>query len=94
VKVPSQRITFSPRDQEEILQRIGCSLSTGQIAQGHNVQEFEDSFAKHVNAKYAIAVSSGGAAIGIGMRLLEVRSFISVGWVDGRKPSIAFLYQH
>jgi perosamine synthetase len=73
VKVPSQRITFSPSDQEEILQRIGCSLSTGQIAQGHNVQEFEDSFAKYVNAKYAIAVSSGGAAIGIGMRLLEVQ---------------------
>jgi perosamine synthetase len=73
VKVPSQRITFSPNDQEEILRRIGYSLSTGQIAQGHNVQEFEDSFAKYVNAKFAIAVSSGGAAIGIGMRLLEVQ---------------------
>jgi dTDP-4-amino-4,6-dideoxygalactose transaminase len=73
MKVPSQRITFSPNDQEEILQRIGSSLSTGQVAQGRYVQEFEDTFAKHVNAKYAIAVSSGGAAIGIGMRLLEVQ---------------------
>ena len=73
MKIAAQKITFSPTDQEEILRRIGCILSTGQIAQGKNVQEFEDSFAKFVNAKYAIAVSSGGAAIGIGMRLLEVQ---------------------
>ena len=73
IKVPSQKITFSSDDKAEILQRIDQSLSTGQVAQGQNVQEFENSFAKYVNTKYAIAVSSGGAAIGIGMRLLGVQ---------------------
>ena len=28
------------------------------------------------------------------LNLSAVRSLIAVGWVDGRKPSIAFLYQH
>ena len=38
-------------------------LRSGQLIQGEKTKEFEDRFAKSVGAKYAIAVSSGTAAL-------------------------------
>ncbi|AFZ61382.1 DegT/DnrJ/EryC1/StrS family aminotransferase [Anabaena cylindrica FACHB-243] len=68
-----QKIVFSEADRAEIIQRIDFSLSTGQVALGQNVQEFEANFAQFVGTKHAIAVNSGGAAIAIAMHLLNVK---------------------
>ena len=38
-------------------------LNSGNLAQGSKVREFEEAFAKYVNAEYAVAVSSGTAAL-------------------------------
>lgn len=74
MQIKSQRITFSEEDRKEICQLIDRSLTTGQVAQGENVKSFEDNFAQFVGTKHAVAVNSGGAAIGIGMRLLGVKN--------------------
>lgn len=64
MQIKSQRITFSEEDRKEICQLIDRSLTTGQVAQGENVKSFEDNFAQFVGTKHAVAVNSGGAAIG------------------------------
>ncbi len=71
--IPPVKIVFSEEDRQEILMRIDRCLLTGRVAQGENVREFEDTFARYVGTKHAVAVSSGGAAIEIAMRLLDVR---------------------
>jgi perosamine synthetase len=73
VQIPPLRVVFSEEDRQEILRRIDQCLSTGRVAQGENVQEFEEAFARYVGAKHAVAVNSGGAAIEVAMRLLNVK---------------------
>jgi perosamine synthetase len=70
--IPPLKVIFEPHDRKDILSRIDECLRTGFIAQGKNVQEFEESFAFQVGAKYAVAVSSGGAAIETAMQILSV----------------------
>lgn len=72
MKVPPLKIVFSEQDRQEILRRVDQALAGGQVAQGQNVKEFEEAFAKYVGVKHAVAVSSGGAALEVGMRLLGV----------------------
>lgn len=72
MRIPPVRIEFPKSDRDEILRRIDRCLSTGQVAQGENVREFEEAFARYIGAKHAVAVSSGGAAIEVAMRLLDV----------------------
>lgn len=72
MRIPPVKIEFSEGDRAEILRRIDHCLMTGQVAQGQNVQEFEQAFARYVGAKHAVAVSSGGGAIEMAMRLLDV----------------------
>ena len=38
-------------------------LKTDYLTQGPKIKEFEDAFASHVDAKYAVAVSNGTAAL-------------------------------
>jgi perosamine synthetase len=71
--IPPVRVVFPEQDRQEILRRIERCLATGQVAQGENVREFEETFARYVGAKHAVAVSSGGAAIEMAMRLLNVK---------------------
>lgn len=73
MQIPPMRVHFSEEDRREILQRIDTCLKTGQVAQGPNVQEIEDHFAGLVGVRHAVAVSSGGAAIQVAMRILGVR---------------------
>ena len=72
MKIPPVKVHFPEEDRKEILRRVDECLFTGMVAQGKNVKEFEDEFAKYVGTKHAIAVSSGGAAIEIAMRILNV----------------------
>lgn len=71
-KISPLKVYFSLEDRAEILKRVDECLSTGMLAQGKNVKEFEESFAKYTGVKHAIAVSSGGSAIEIVMRILGV----------------------
>lgn len=70
MKIPPLKIVFSEQDRQEILRRMDQALAQGQVAQGQNVEEFEEAFARYVGVKHAVAVSSGGAALEVGMRLL------------------------
>ena len=73
MQIPPLKIVFSEGDRQEILRRIDQALASGRVAQGENVKEFEDAFARYVGVKHAVAVSSGGAAIEVAMRLLNVK---------------------
>jgi len=73
VQIPPLKVVFPEQDRREILQRIDKCLTAGRVAQGENVQEFEETFARYVGAKHSVAVSSGGAAIEVAMRLLDVK---------------------
>ena len=73
MEIPPVKIEFSPADREEIARRIDRCLATGRVAQGDNVREFEQEFARYVGTRHAVAVSSGGAAIEVAMRLLGVQ---------------------
>jgi dTDP-4-amino-4,6-dideoxygalactose transaminase len=74
MQIPPVKIEFSLEDRAEVLRRIDLSLSSGQIAQGANVREFEETFARYTGVKHAVAVSSGGAAIEVAMRLIDVKN--------------------
>lgn len=70
--IPAAKIVIPEPDRKEILKRIKVVLETGQFSQGKNVQEFEEGFRKFTGAKYAVAVSSGGAALESVLRHLRV----------------------
>lgn len=48
-------------------------LKSGQLALGSKLQKFEENFAKYVGVKYACAVSSGTAALHLGVKALGLR---------------------
>ncbi len=73
VTIPPARVVFEGKDREGILGRINECLTTGMLAQGKYVAEFEKKWAHYVGARYAVAVSSGSSAIEISMRILQVR---------------------
>lgn len=73
MEIPPLKVTFPEEDRELILDEISRILTTGYIAQGKNVDLFEREFAAYFGARHAVAVSSGGAAIEIGMHLLDVQ---------------------
>lgn len=73
IRVPPLKVVFSEEDVSEITRRIKKCLRRGQVAQGENVQEFEEAFAQFVGVKHAVALSSGGAAIEVAMRLFGVK---------------------
>jgi len=73
MKVPPVKVVFDEDTRREILDRIDDCLTTGMLAQGKYVEEFEDNWSRYVGARHAVAVSSGGSAIEITMRILNVR---------------------
>lgn len=69
-RIPAQRIVFDRDVQGEILARIATILSSGHVAEGSNVSELERRVAGQTHRRHAIAVSSGGAALELGLSLL------------------------
>ena len=59
-------------DQEDI-QAVIETLQSDFLTQGPKVLEFEEKFAKYVNAKYAVAVANGTAALHLGALALGVQ---------------------
>ena len=56
---------------------VNKTLKTGILTRGENTKNFEKLFAKYARKKYAIAVSSGTAALHLAVKAL--------GWKDGDK---------
>ncbi len=72
MNVPAARIVFGDDDIAEINRRIASSLTTGALTLGANTREFEETFAQLHESPYAIAVSSGTAALEIILRAVDV----------------------
>lgn len=70
--VPAAQVHFAEEDRRLILERIDQALSTGQLTLGTLGRELEETFASRHGADHAVAVSSGTAAIEIGLRCIGV----------------------
>jgi perosamine synthetase len=64
---------FSEQEIAEALRMIEKCLRTGSLVMGPLATELEQSFAKKIGVRHAIAVSSGTAALEIGMRCMNVK---------------------
>ncbi|HUZ11173.1 MAG TPA: DegT/DnrJ/EryC1/StrS family aminotransferase [Acidimicrobiales bacterium] len=71
-EVPAARVVFSPEDRGEVLAMIDRSLRTGSLTLGPHTREFEEEFERSHRAPFAVAVSSGTAALEIILRHLGV----------------------
>jgi perosamine synthetase len=90
VIVPHSRPLITKEDIRAVVQ----VLSSGQIAQGKKVQEFEAKMASFVGSKYAVAVSSGTAALHLallGMGIGSGDEVILPSYVCS-SPYLAILY--
>lgn len=68
-RTPQQKHTFMPYGRQCIdendIQAVVRSLRSSRITQGPKVEQFEEALAEYCGAKYAVAVSSGTAALHI-----------------------------
>ncbi|MDP2870966.1 MAG: DegT/DnrJ/EryC1/StrS family aminotransferase [Bacillota bacterium] len=68
-----ERVTISkPQLGEEDIAAVAAVLRSGQLAAGKRVREFEDAFAAMIGVEYAVAASSGTAALQAALRALEL----------------------
>ena len=72
MQVPAARILFTDNDKDEIAERITAAVGTGALTLGANTREFESAFAAAHAAPFAVAVSSGTAALEIILRSIDV----------------------
>jgi dTDP-4-amino-4,6-dideoxygalactose transaminase len=70
--VPPARVVFADEDRAEVARRVDDALRTGALTLGANTREFEEAFAAEHQVPYAVAVTSGTAAIEIVLRALDV----------------------
>lgn len=72
MQIPPLKVIFSTEDIAEIQARMEVALSSGMLAQGKNVEEFEQRWAEYAGVKHAVAVNSGSSAIEILARIRAV----------------------
>jgi UDP-4-amino-4,6-dideoxy-N-acetyl-beta-L-altrosamine transaminase len=63
---------------QEDIDAVVHTLTSDFLTQGPKVKEFEDAFAKYVDAKYAVAVSNGTAALHLCAMALNVAEGVNV----------------
>ena len=66
--IPHSRPTLSEKEVEA----VSAVIRSGYIAQGEHVARFEKAFAGYVGVRYAVATSSGTAALVLALRALGV----------------------
>ncbi len=66
--IPIARPQMGPEEQE----LVASALSSGQLAQGARVRDFEEKFADFVGTPHAIATSSGTTAIHLALLALDI----------------------
>jgi perosamine synthetase len=69
--IPLARPDLGPREEELLLEVV----RSGSLSLGPKLERFEDDFANWLGGGYAVAVSSGTAALHLGVR--------AMGWSDG-----------
>ena len=62
-----------PAIGEEEIRAVTEVLRSGRLAQGEKVEQFEGGFSAYLGVKFAMAVSSGTAALQIGLQSMGVR---------------------
>lgn len=67
--IPYAKHSISPED----IAAVHEALSSSHITRGPLVEKFEESLAKYCNAKYAVVVSSGTAALHLAYKVLGVQ---------------------
>jgi len=72
VPIPPVKVVFGEEDIRDIQGKIQEVLTTGMLAQGKYVNEFEEKWAAYTGTKHAIAVNSGSSAIEIPLRILDI----------------------
>jgi dTDP-4-amino-4,6-dideoxygalactose transaminase len=65
--IPHNKPSIGPEESQAIAEVI----SSGWIAHGEKVKQFEQAFADYVGAKHAVAVNSGTAALYIALKILN-----------------------
>ncbi|MGH9206679.1 MAG: DegT/DnrJ/EryC1/StrS family aminotransferase, partial [Acidimicrobiales bacterium] len=73
MEVPAARIAFSDADRAEVAQASSVLLQSGSLTLGEHTRRLEEEFARLHDAPYAVAVSSGTAALEIVLRTVDVR---------------------
>ena len=73
LRIPPAKVYFPDEDRKLILREIDEALATGQLTLGKHVRAFEESFAKRVGTRYAVAVNSGTSSLEIPLRIFGVR---------------------
>lgn len=69
MNIPAARVYFSQEDRQQILARIDEALQSGMLTLGKFGRQFEEEFARHVGATFAVAVNSGTSALEIPLRV-------------------------
>lgn len=68
MNIPITKLYISQDEKEA----VSLVIKSGWLMQGERVDEFECKFANHVGAKYAVAVSSGTAALHLSLLALNI----------------------
>ncbi len=71
--VKAVKIFFSNEQKEQISKNVRKILDTGQLAAGEFVENFEKKWSSINDVKYGIAVSSGGAALEVIFKSLNIQ---------------------
>lgn len=58
---------------EDDINAVITTLTSDYLTQGPKIKEFEEAFAKYVDAKFAVAVSNGTAALHLGVMALDLK---------------------
>ena len=81
-KIALSDLDFNQRE----LKSVNAVIKGKWLSMGWMVKEFEDRFAQYIGTKYAIATSSGTAALHLALRALDIR-----GGDEVLVPSITFV---
>ncbi|KAF0135223.1 MAG: glutamine--scyllo-inositol transaminase [Candidatus Saganbacteria bacterium] len=73
MKVVAAKPFFTEEDMENIARDIKKCLKDGTLTFGPKVREFEESFAKYIGVKHAIAVNSGTCSLEIPLKFFDVK---------------------
>ena len=73
-KVDGYKLNFTKKINRIILKEIDQSLKSGNLASGKFVKRFEKKFSELHKVKYSVACSSGGSALEIIFKALNLKN--------------------
>ena len=71
-KILGNQPFFTNKDIDNILKEIRVVLEEGKLTQGKHLARFESLFSESISSKYALGVNSGGTALEIALRAINV----------------------